>query len=96
MFLNFNVFYLRHFGLTFKFFTTLKTKVQKSPNECPLIILGNFNIDILNDINHKNNKQQLIEFMNCKSKSQFKNNKNKISLFLQQTWKKNWKFLFQM
>ncbi len=65
------VFYKRHFGWTSKFFNTLKAKVQKSPNDCPLIILGNLNIDILDDINHKNNKQKLIEFMNCNSKSQF-------------------------
>ncbi len=75
------VFHKRHFGLTSKFFNTLKAEVQKSPNDCPLIILGNFNIDILDDINHKNNKQKLIEFMNCKSKSQFKNNKTNFVLF---------------
>jgi hypothetical protein len=68
-----HVFYKRHFDLTSKFFNTLKTKVQKFPNDCRLIILGNFNIDILDDINHKNNKKQLMEFMNCKSKYQFKN-----------------------
>jgi hypothetical protein len=52
------VFNKRHFGLTSKFFNKLKVKVQKSPNDCPLIILRNFNIDILDDINHKNNKQK--------------------------------------
>jgi len=97
------VFHKRHFGLTSKFFNTLKAEVQKSPNDCPLIILGNFNIDILDDINHKNNKQKLIEFMNCKSKSQFKNNttnlETKLEIFVSSVdliiFSKFWKFFIK-
>jgi hypothetical protein len=53
--------------------------VLKSPNGCPLSTRGDFNNNILNDINHKNNKQQLIDIMNkFKLKSQFKNNTTNI------------------
>ncbi len=56
------------------FFNTLETLIQKFPNDCPFIVLGDFNINILDDSNHKNNKQQLIDLMNkLKLKSQFKN-----------------------
>jgi hypothetical protein len=41
------------------FLNTLKTLIQKSPNDY-LFVLEDFNIDILDDNNHKNNKQQLI------------------------------------
>jgi endonuclease/exonuclease/phosphatase family metal-dependent hydrolase len=46
------------------FLNTLETLIQKSPNDCPFIVLGDFNINILDDNNHKNNKQQLIDLMN--------------------------------
>ncbi len=40
-----------------------------------------FNIDNLDDSNHKKNKQQLIDFMNkLKLKSQFKNITTKVGL----------------
>jgi hypothetical protein len=56
------------------FFNTLEALIQKSPNDCPFIVLGDFNIEILDDNNHENNKQQLIDFMNkFELKSQFKN-----------------------
>jgi hypothetical protein len=46
-----------------------------------------FNNDILNDINHKNNKQQLIDFMNIfKLKSQFKNNTTNVESQLNHKW----------
>ncbi len=45
----------------------------------PRITLRNFNINILNDIKHKNNKSQLINFMNrFKLKSQLKKNTTKV------------------
>jgi hypothetical protein len=46
------------------FLNTLEMSIQKSPNDCPFIVLKDFNIDILDDSNHKNNKQKLMEFMN--------------------------------
>jgi hypothetical protein len=46
------------------FLNTLEALNQKSPNDCPLIVLRDFNINILDDSNHKNNKQQLIDLMN--------------------------------
>jgi len=66
---------------------TLETLVQKSPNDCPFIVLRDFNINILDDSNHKNNKQQLIYFMNkLKQKSQFKNIPTKIGSQLDNIW----------
>jgi hypothetical protein len=54
------------------FLNTLEVLIQKSPNDCPFIVLKDFNIDILDDSNHKNNKQQLIDFVNkFELKSQF-------------------------
>jgi len=56
------------------FLNTLEAFIQKSPNDCPFIFLGDFNIDILDNSNRKNNKQQWIEFMKMfELKSQFKN-----------------------
>ncbi len=61
--------------------------IQKSPNDCPLIVLGDFNIDILDESIHKNNKQQLIEFMNkLKLKIQFKIITTKIGSQLDHIW----------
>jgi hypothetical protein len=40
------------------FLNTLETLIQKSLNDYPLIVLGDFNLDILDDSNHENNKQQ--------------------------------------
>jgi meiotically up-regulated gene 157 (Mug157) protein len=65
------------------FLNTLETLIQKSPNDCPFIVLGDFNINILDDSNHKNNKQQLIDLMNkLELKSQFKNIITKVELQL--------------
>jgi meiotically up-regulated gene 157 (Mug157) protein len=65
------------------FLNTLETWIQKSPNDCPFIVLGDFNINILDDSNHKNNKQQLIDLMNkLELKSQFKNIITKVELQL--------------
>ncbi len=56
------------------FLNTLKALIQKSPNDCPFIVLKYFNIDILDDSNHKSNKQKLIDFMNkFELKSRLKN-----------------------
>ncbi len=65
--------------------------IQKSPNDCPLIVLRDFIIDILDDSNHdsnhENNKQQLIDFMNkFELKSQFKNITTKVRSQLDHTW----------
>jgi hypothetical protein len=49
--------YKSYSSLIFMFLNTLEMLIQKSPNDCPFIILRDFNIDILNDTNHKNNKQ---------------------------------------
>ncbi len=69
------------------FFNTLEALIQKSPIDCPLIVLGDFNIDILDDSNHKNNKQQLIDLMNnLELKSKFKNIITKVESQLDHIW----------
>jgi hypothetical protein len=69
------------------FLNTLKTLTQKSPNDCPFIVSRDFNIDILDDSSHKDNKQQIIIFMNkLKLKSQFKNIATKAGSQLGHIW----------
>ncbi len=61
--------------------------IQKSPNDYPLIALGDFNIDILDDSNHENNKQQLMDFVNkFELESQFKNITTKARSQLNHIW----------
>ncbi len=79
--------YRSHSSLISMFFNTLETLIQKIPNDCPLIVLRDFNIDILDDSNHENNKQQLIDFMNkFEFKSQFKNITTKARSQLDHKW----------
>jgi hypothetical protein len=69
------------------FFNTLEMFIQKSPNDGPFIVLKDFNIDILDDSNHENNKQQLIDFLNKFGlKSQFKNVTTKARSQLDHIW----------
>ncbi len=79
--------YRSHSSFISMFLNTLQMLIQKSPNDCPLIILGNFNIDILDDNNHENNTQQSIDFMNkLELKSQFKNITTKVGSQLNHIW----------
>jgi len=53
--------------------------VKKSPNDSPLVILENFNIDILKEINHKNNKKisnRFYEYIQIKIPIKKQHNKN--------------------
>jgi hypothetical protein len=64
---------------------TIETLIQKSSNDCPLIVLENFNINILDDNNHLKNK--LIHYINrFKLKSQFKNITTKAKSQLNHMW----------
>jgi hypothetical protein len=79
--------YTSHSSLISIFLNTIEALIQNSLNDCPFIFLGDFNIDILNDNNHKNNKQNLIKFMNkFELKSQFKNITTKIGSQLDHIW----------
>jgi len=79
--------YRSHSSLISMFFNTLETLIQKFSNDCPLSVLRDFNIDILDDSNHENNKQQLIDFMNkFELKSQFKNITTKARSQLDHIW----------
>jgi hypothetical protein len=65
---------------------TIETLIQKSSNDCPLIVLENFNINILDDNNHLKNK--LIHYINrFKLKSQFKNITTKAKSQLNHMWR---------
>jgi hypothetical protein len=79
--------YKNHSSLISMFLNTLETLIQKSPNDCPFIVSRDFNIDILDDSNDKDNKQQIIIFMNkSKLKSQFKNITTKAGSQLDHIW----------
>jgi len=41
----------------------LQTIIQQSPKYCPIIIIGNFNVDILKDNNQPKHKQEILYFM---------------------------------
>jgi hypothetical protein len=69
------------------FLNTLETLIQKSPNDYPFIVSRDFNIDILDDSNHKDNKQKIIIFMNnLKLKSRFRNITTKARSQLDHIW----------
>ncbi len=71
--------YKSHFSLIFMFLNTSKTLIQKSPNDYPFIVSRDFNINILDDSNHKDNKQEITILMNnLKLKSQFINITTKV------------------
>jgi len=44
--------YKNHSSLIYMFFSKLEVLIQKSPNDFPFIVLGDFNIDILDDNSH--------------------------------------------
>jgi len=69
--------YKSHSCLISMSINTIETLIQKSSNDCPLIVLENFNINILDDNNHLK-KLKLIHYINrFKLKSQFKKYHNK-------------------
>jgi endonuclease/exonuclease/phosphatase family metal-dependent hydrolase len=45
------------------FLNNLQTVIQQSPKHCPIIIMRDFNVDILKDNNRVKNKQELLYFM---------------------------------
>jgi hypothetical protein len=49
--------YKSHFCLISIFINTLETLIQKSSIDRPLVVLENFNSNILDDNNHKDNKK---------------------------------------
>ncbi len=78
--------YKSHSCLISMSINTIETLIQKSSNDCPLIVLENFNINILDDNNHLKNK--LIHYINrFKLKSQFKNITTKAKSQLNHMWR---------
>ncbi len=70
--------YKVHSCSIFTFLNNLQTIIQQSFKHCPIIIMGNFNVDILKDNNQANNKQKLLYFMHkLQLKSQFSENTTK-------------------
>jgi hypothetical protein len=52
-----------HLSLVFMFLNNLQTIIQHSLKHCLIIILGDFNVDILEGNNHTKYKQELLNFM---------------------------------
>ncbi len=62
----------KHSCSIFTFLNNLQTIIQQSPKHCLIIIMGDFNVDILKDNNQAKNKQELLYFMDkFQLKSQF-------------------------
>ncbi len=79
--------YKSHSCLISMFINTLETLIQKSSNDCPLIVLENFNINILDDNNHYFLDFKLIHLINrFKLKSQFQNITTKAKSQLNHMW----------
>jgi hypothetical protein len=52
--------YRAHSCSKFTFLNNLKTIIQQSPKHCPIIIMGDFNVDILKDNNQPKKKKTII------------------------------------
>jgi endonuclease/exonuclease/phosphatase family metal-dependent hydrolase len=71
--------YKVHSCSIFTFLNNLQTIIQQSPKHCPIIIMGDFNVDILKDNNQTKKKQELLYFMDkFQIKSQFSENTTKV------------------
>ncbi len=58
--------YKIHSCSIFTFLNNLQTIIQQYPKHCPIIIMGNFNVEILKDNNQakkKKKKQEQLYFM---------------------------------
>jgi endonuclease/exonuclease/phosphatase family metal-dependent hydrolase len=65
--------YEAHSCSFFTFLNNFQTLIQHSPEHCPIIIMGDFNVDILKDNNQTKKNQELLNFMaKFQFKSQFK------------------------
>ncbi len=65
----------------------LQTIIQQSFEPCPIIIMGDFNVDILKDNNQAKNKQELLDFMDkFQLKSQFSESITKVRSQLNHIW----------
>jgi hypothetical protein len=69
------------------FFNNVQTIIQQSPKNCPIIIMGNFYVDILKDNNWAKSKQELLYFMDkFQLKSQFNESTTKVGVQLDHIW----------
>jgi len=65
----------------FTFLNNIQTIIQQSPKHCPIIIMGDFIVDILKDNNQATKKQELLNFMDkFQLKSQFNETTTKVEL----------------
>jgi exonuclease III len=55
--------YKVHSCSIFTFLNNLQTIIQQSFEHCPIIIMGDFNVEIIKDNNQPKNKQELLYFM---------------------------------
>jgi endonuclease/exonuclease/phosphatase family metal-dependent hydrolase len=79
--------YKIHLCLVSTFLNNFQTIIQHSFEHCPIINMGDFNVDILKDNNQAKNKQKLLDFMDkFQLKSQFSENTIKAKLQLNHIW----------
>ncbi len=79
--------YRAHSCSIFTFLNNFQTIIQQSPEHCPIIIMGDFNVDILKYNNQAKNKQELLDFMDkFQSKSQFSQRTTKVGSQLDYIW----------
>jgi hypothetical protein len=71
--------YRAHSCSIFKILNNFKVIIKHSPKHYPIIILIDFDIDILKNNNHAKNKQDILYLMNkLKLKSQFNKSSTKL------------------
>ncbi len=71
--------YKVHSCSIFTFLNNFQTIIQQSPKHCPIIIIGDFNVNILKNNNQTKNKQELLYFMDkFQLKSQFNESTTKV------------------
>ncbi len=70
--------YKAHLCSIYTFLNNLQTIIEESLEHCLIIIMGDFNVDILKDNNQAKNKQELLYFMDkLQLKSQFNESSTK-------------------
>jgi hypothetical protein len=79
--------YKVHSCSIFTLLNNFQNIIQQSPEHCLIIIMGDFNVDILKDNNQPKNKQELLYFIDkFQLKSQFSESTTKVGLQLDHIW----------
>jgi hypothetical protein len=79
--------YRIHSCSIFTYLNNIQTIVEQSFEHCPIIIIGDFNVDILKDNSQAKNEQELLYFMDkFQLKSQFSESATKAGFELNYIW----------